>query len=161
MELALKKTPVVNLARQIYYRYRFRGLVFDVWRHFENREPRQIYRSAEARMAPRPIEQRVIRELKETGISIIQLSDLLPGQMFSEIQEWTEARLRAAEIQEIIKVVEGGGRPDTRAASFTSSDLSENARLSILEPPSWVLASASRFFGLFVAIWRCSADLSP
>jgi hypothetical protein len=107
---SLKKTPLINFARQAYYRYRFRGLMFGVWRYFENRGAKELYRSAEAQMTPNPLEQRVIRELKETGISMVQLDDLLPGGIFSEIQGWADRLIRAPEIQEKIKVIERGGR---------------------------------------------------
>ena len=121
MELTLrnfKKAPVVNLARQAYYRYRFSGLMFDVWRYFENREAKELYRRAEAQMTPSSLERKVIRELKEAGISMVQLDDLLPGGIFSEIQEWADALIRAPEIQERIKVVEGGGRSATKSDKF-------------------------------------------
>jgi len=115
----LKKVPFVrSLARKFreaYYRYRFRGLMFDCWRYFRNRESRTLYRRAKARMAPSSLEQRVIRELKETGISVVQLSDLLPGQTISKIQEWAEALLRAPDIKERIRILENGVRPAARS----------------------------------------------
>lgn len=128
----LAKIPFVNLARKIYWgfyyyyhhyhrtrtQFRFRWPMYDVWRYFVNRESRKLYRLDKVRMAPIPLEATVIRELKETGISMVQLNDILPGPMFSEIQEWTEARLRAPEIQERIKVVEGGGRPRAKSGKF-------------------------------------------
>jgi hypothetical protein len=121
MELTLrnlKKAPVVNLARQAYYRYRFHGLMFDAWRYFVNGESRKLYRLDKERMAPSPLERKVIRELEKTGISMVHLSDLMPGQMLSQIQEWAEAKLRAPEVQERIKVVESGGQPVAKSGKF-------------------------------------------
>jgi len=107
--------PVARNAREAYYRYRFRGLMFDCWRYFKNRESRILYRRTKARMAPTSLEGRVIRELKETGISMVQLSDLLPGRTISRIQEWAEPLLRAPDIEERIRVLESGIRPAAKS----------------------------------------------
>jgi hypothetical protein len=115
----LKKVPFVRVlarnAREAYYRYRFRGLLFDCWRYFKNRESRTLYRHARARMAPSLLEQKIIRELKENGISIVQLSDLLPEYTISRLQQWAETLLRAPEIEERIRVIESGIRPPARS----------------------------------------------
>ena len=115
----LKKVPFVRplarTARDAYYRHRFRGVMFDCWRYFKNRESRALYRRGRALMAPSPIEQRVIRELRESGISIVQLSDLLPDPTIMRLQEWAEALLRAPEIEERIRGLESGIRPPARS----------------------------------------------
>jgi hypothetical protein len=92
--------------------------MYDVWRYFLNREPRKLYLKNKLEMNQKPLERKVIEQLKESGISIVQFSDIFPDRKFSEIQGWAEARLRTPEIQERIKLVEGGGRPRAKSGKY-------------------------------------------
>ncbi len=98
--------------------FRYRWPVYDVWRRVRNTEPRRLYRLEAARMAPREIEETVIRQLRETGISMVQLDDLLPGRKFSEIQRWAAAQLQVPAARERIAAVEGGARPKVKGDKY-------------------------------------------
>jgi hypothetical protein len=117
---------LVNLARRAYWEFHegklpqfcFRWPIYDAWRHFSNAESRRLYALEKERMTPGPLEQRVIQELRKTGIALVQVGDLMPGKMFSEIQEWGEALLRAPAIQERITAIEGGARLQAKSDKY-------------------------------------------
>jgi len=111
-------SPLARKVYQFYDRRRFRWPIYDVSRYFINAESRKLYRIARAGMAPNSVEQSVIRDLRETGISVRQVSELLPHKMFSDLQGWAETRVREPAIQERIKAIEGGARPEAKANKF-------------------------------------------
>jgi hypothetical protein len=113
-----KNVRLVNLARAAYYRYRYYGLVFDIWRYLENRQAKKLYKQEKARMAPTPVERKVITELVQTGISIIHIDDLFGSNIFETIRQWAEPLLDAPEVQANIKFISDGGRPAAKSDKF-------------------------------------------
>ena len=65
-----------------------------------------------------PLEQKVARELKQNGISVVHFNDLLPAYHFSELQKLAEGLVQKAAIQETIKAIEAGARPDAISGKF-------------------------------------------
>jgi hypothetical protein len=124
-QFLFNRLPVVgrfsHLARRAYRFYegrQFRWPIYDLSRYFINREPKKIYRRERTRMAPNSVEKKIIQELREDGISIIQLSDLFPPQTFIEIRQWAEGLIREPKVQERIKTIKEGARPDSKAGKF-------------------------------------------
>ncbi len=69
-------------------------------------------------MTPTQVEQRVIQELKDNGISIIKLSEILPAEIFTEISQWAEGLLQEPETKRRIREIEKGVRPDSKSDKF-------------------------------------------
>ena len=69
-------------------------------------------------MSPSQIEASVIHELQETGIAVVQLTDIVPHVIFSDIQAWAEAQLQSPETQERITNIEDGGRPRAKGGKY-------------------------------------------
>jgi hypothetical protein len=119
LSLIRRPSLVKRKAYEFYLDRQFRWPIYDVSRYVRNREPRRLYRRVRAGMAPLRVEQRVIRELKEKGISVVNINDLLPFQMFGKIQDWAEELLRKRTIEERIRAVERGEKPaDAKAGKF-------------------------------------------
>lgn len=69
-------------------------------------------------MAPSPVENTVIQELRNTGISVVHISDLLAPSIFAGLKGWAEALIESPTIREKISAVEQGARPKTKANKF-------------------------------------------
>jgi len=111
-------TPLLVLCKKVLAPWRFHWPIYDVWRYFVNATSRELYRRDKKKISLTPLEASVIRELKDTGIAVVELSDIFSGFTFSDIQAWTEAQLRSPEIQERIKIIEGGGQPRARGGKY-------------------------------------------
>lgn len=85
--------------------------MYDMRRYFLNQEPRKLYRRQRERMAPSPVQQRVINELTEQGICVIQFNDLFPHDKLSHLQGLAETWVQKPANQTRIKAIEGGARP--------------------------------------------------
>jgi Phytanoyl-CoA dioxygenase (PhyH) len=103
---------LLRKATDFYQRGQFSWPFYDVLHFFANREPVTLYQRAKAEMAPRPIEEKIIRDLREDGISVVHVNDLLPASIFEQAQAWAEALVADPANQQSIKLVESGGRPD-------------------------------------------------
>ena len=121
----VRKFPIVRqisrLKSKAYESYRdrrFPSPVYDVFYYVKNREPARQYRQVQAQFVPRPVEDRVIRELREDGISLVHLDDLLEAPGFQHVQAWAEKLIAAPAIQERIRIVEGGARPEAKSGKY-------------------------------------------
>ena len=66
---------------------KFKWPIYDAWRYFRNREPKRLYRVQKTHMVPKPLEQQVIDDLEENGISVIHFNDLFSHQQLKELQQ--------------------------------------------------------------------------
>jgi Phytanoyl-CoA dioxygenase (PhyH) len=121
----VRKLPVVRrisgLKSRAYQRYRerrFPPAVYDILYHVRNREPAKYYRQAQTQMVPRPVEEKVIRELREEGISLVNLDDLLETPVFQQAQAWAEKLVTAPSNQERTRLIEGGARPEAKSGKY-------------------------------------------
>jgi Phytanoyl-CoA dioxygenase (PhyH) len=103
-------------ARDLYHHGHYRRPIYDVLHYIKNREPTKLYQQAGAQMAPRAVEEKVIRALREDGIAIIHINDLLPPQVFEEARAWAEKLVAAPAIRERIELIESGRVPDDAKA---------------------------------------------
>jgi hypothetical protein len=56
--------------------------VYDVWRHFLNRESKTLFLSDSSAVRTSLVQKRIIDELKTRGISIVDVGELLPKENF-------------------------------------------------------------------------------
>src|SRR5262245_36275685 len=103
MKTSLSLSPIPDASSFCSLRHRlrrnydangFNWPIYDLLRCSCNREPKQLYRGEGRIMQPISLEQRVARELKQNGLSVVHFSDLLPAHQFSELQELAEARMQ-------------------------------------------------------------------
>jgi ectoine hydroxylase-related dioxygenase (phytanoyl-CoA dioxygenase family) len=121
----LRELPLVRrvsgLKSETYRRFRERRLpaaIYEALFYVGNRVPTRQYRQFEAQFERRPIEERVVRELREDGISLAKLDDLLPEPAFEQIRAWGEKLVAAPSNQERIKLIESGARPEARSGKY-------------------------------------------
>lgn len=110
-----------NLKAETFRRYRDRRLpdpIYDTVFHIGNRDAVKRYQRAQGQMSLRPIEEKIVRDLREDGVSIVDIADLFPTSPLPEIQAWAENIVAKPAHQERIKLVEGGGQPDDRSGKF-------------------------------------------
>jgi Phytanoyl-CoA dioxygenase (PhyH) len=110
--LKLRMEVCARSARHWYHdtcpRMKFRWPIYDVWRYFLNREATKLYRLEKARVAPGPLQQKVINELEEKGISIVHFSDLFPHCELRELQKSAEMYVQKPANHERILAIERG-----------------------------------------------------
>jgi Phytanoyl-CoA dioxygenase (PhyH) len=142
--------------RRYYEANRFNWPIYDLRRYSFNREPKQLYRGERRMMQPKPLEQKVARELKQNGISVVHFSDLLPAHQLSELQELADTLMEKPAIQERIKAIEAGARPGARSGKFylvrplgnrPALDLNDKFLKVCLSDP--ILRIVCRYFGMF------------
>jgi Phytanoyl-CoA dioxygenase (PhyH) len=104
--------------RGYYSTKRFTWPIYDLLYYFFNKEPKELYRKEQAQITRTSSAQKVIHELKQKGVSVIDFSDLLPAWQFSDLQETAEALIKKPVIQERIKAIECGARPETKSDKF-------------------------------------------
>lgn len=91
---------------RFYHAATFGWPLYDLRYYLLNLEPRKLYRARRNDLLLNPVQERVVGELEEKGISVIHLSDLLPQKVFSELQELAEASIQTTENQMRIKEVQ-------------------------------------------------------
>jgi ectoine hydroxylase-related dioxygenase (phytanoyl-CoA dioxygenase family) len=117
--LVRQLTGLKSRAYQRYRERRFPASVYNVLYYVRNREPAKHYHLAQAQLAPQgPIEEKVIRELKEDGISLVHVEDLLQAAALKQAQAWAERLVVTPANQERIKLVEGGARPQAKSGKY-------------------------------------------
>jgi ectoine hydroxylase-related dioxygenase (phytanoyl-CoA dioxygenase family) len=148
-----------NSVRRYYDANRFNWPIYDLFRYSFNREPKQLYRSEGRIMQSISLEQKVARELKQNGLSVVHFSDLLPAHQFSELQELAEALMQKPAIQERIKAIEAGARPGAKSGKFylvrpmgdrPALDVNDKFLKVCLSDP--ILRVVCSYFGMFARL---------
>jgi hypothetical protein len=81
----------------------FRWPMYDLRYYFNNLEAQKLYRLQSSELSLNILQQRVVGELKEKGISVMDVIDLLPDGVFKGLQESAEALIQKPENQRAIK----------------------------------------------------------
>jgi len=76
-----------------------------------NRAARKGYEIEKPRMQLDSLQQRIVNELNENGISIVRFENLFSDKRFSEIQDLAETHLRKPRVQREIDEIEHGQMP--------------------------------------------------
>lgn len=92
--------------------------MYDIRRYSLNREPRKIYRRRWKAIPLTPLQERIINELKEKGISIVHFNSFFPDSEFNGMRELAETYMRKAENQMKIKETEDGIRHKSKHGKF-------------------------------------------
>jgi Phytanoyl-CoA dioxygenase (PhyH) len=103
----------LNLSRAM----RFRWPVYDLSRWLSNSTARKLYRNERAHMELNAVQQQILDELRQEGISIIRFHDLFPSRNLSELQELAEKYLKRSINQDKINAIRTGIRP-AKAGKF-------------------------------------------
>jgi len=111
-------TGLKSTAYQRYRERRFPESVYNFLYYVRNREPARHYCQAQAQMAVRPLEEKVIRELREDGISLVDVDDLLQAHALQDAQAWAEKQVAARSNQERIKLIKGGARLEAKSGKY-------------------------------------------
>jgi len=90
----------------------FRWPIYDVWRHFLNAESRRLYSRQRSAMTPRPLESKVIDDLRQFGIATVALDDLLDEPKFRAIQSWGDRLLETQDVVARVAAIHAGKRPE-------------------------------------------------
>jgi hypothetical protein len=77
--------------------------MYDLRYYLSNLEPRRLYEQQKNDFPLNLVQQRVVRELQQNGISIVNVNDLFPENVFSRLQELAEALLETTERDETTK----------------------------------------------------------
>lgn len=112
---------VSGLKSKAYQRYRerrFPPLVYDFFYHVKNREPVKRYQQIQAQIALRPMEEKIIQELRADGISLVHLDDLLETSFLQQAQVWAEKLVAGSSVQDRIALVEGGAQPEAKSGKY-------------------------------------------
>src|SRR5262245_29475763 len=80
--------------------------VYDVWRHFLNRESKTLFLRDSMAVRTSWVQKRIIDELKTRGISMVDVGELLPKENFLELQTLAEALLGKSSVQRHIKAIQ-------------------------------------------------------
>lgn len=107
---------------EVHRKITFSWPIYDVWRYFLNREPKILYRIHKTHMSPNSLEQQVINELAESGISVIHFNDLFPARQFKDLQESAEIWLQKPTNQSRIKEIQSGPRVINSKKTFSTAD---------------------------------------
>jgi hypothetical protein len=91
---------------------KFSWPIYDITRHFLNREAARLYAREEKLRATNSIQQNVIDELRRHGICVIHLDDLFPAGRFQELRELAENYVRQPSTQQMIETIRKGARRD-------------------------------------------------
>jgi hypothetical protein len=80
--------------------------VYDVWRHFVNRESKTLFLRDNTAVCTSWVQKRIIDELKTRGIASVDVGELLPQEHFLALQTQAEALLGQASVQRHIKAIQ-------------------------------------------------------
>ncbi|HET8696159.1 MAG TPA: phytanoyl-CoA dioxygenase family protein [Gammaproteobacteria bacterium] len=148
-----------RLKAQAYQRYRerrFPAAVYDALYYVRNLEPVERYRQAQAKLAPQPIEAKVLQDLREHGLAVVDIADLLQVPTLEQIQAWAEQVIAAPSNQAKISFIEGGGRPDAMSGKFylvrllgDEPFMEFNNPMTRLSLSAEVLRIVAAYFGMF------------
>jgi ectoine hydroxylase-related dioxygenase (phytanoyl-CoA dioxygenase family) len=82
--------------------------VYNLCYWYLNRTPKKLYELEQPKMALSLIQQRIVHDLKQTGIAVVQFEDLFTDKKFAPFQEVAEGLVQDSAISTAIETIKKG-----------------------------------------------------
>ena len=93
--------------------------IYGAVRQFQNAAAQKLFQQERARLAPSPIEQTIVTQLRRDGIAQIDFDQLVPSPAFAELSAWAESLANREDVRRDIDArISGVIPPNTKGGKY-------------------------------------------